>query len=74
MEFAARAIRSAVSANDNHSETDNCSTDAIHDSGHAAHSSPATVLFLFAAFAVGGEPLLLEWAFAETLFFHTQRW
>lgn len=41
-------------------DDDNCSsngTDGSH-SVHGGHSSHGTVLFLFAAFAVGGEPLL----------------
>ena len=34
-------------------ELENCSNATHHDE-HSAHSSPGTVLFLFAAFAVGG--------------------
>ncbi|CAI8008727.1 Sodium/hydrogen exchanger 7, partial [Geodia barretti] len=37
-----------------HFEVENCSSNATHHGGaHSAHTSPGTVLFLFAAFAVG---------------------
>ena len=44
---------SSRSSDDGH-ETNH--TDA-HHSDHGGHASSGTVLFLFAAFAVGGEPL-----------------
>ena len=70
MEFAVRAVRAAAGSGDHSSEADNCSSsaNATHHGAHSAHSSPGTVLFLFAAFAVGGEPLLPKW-FAQFVFF-----
>ena len=54
LEFTARTLRSAASGDD-HPDEENCSSNASSHGSHQGHSSPGTVLFLFAAFAVGGE-------------------
>lgn len=51
LELVASTVESPVF--ENYSEADNCSNNATSHSSHG-HSSPGTVLFLFAAFAVGG--------------------
>ena len=62
--LAALSVRARMPAEEEHYEVENCSNATHHDDhdAHSAHSTPGTVLFLFAAFAVGGEPHLLKWA------------
>ena len=52
---------------DDYSDAGNCSSNSTGHSSHGGHSSPGTVLFLFASFAVGGELhfIQLSHAFAE---------